>query len=117
MTIIDSQIYLYNLNRCESVEDIDTKTANNIKVFKRRFWMLALFSTLSMLSAMLYPQFVSMANVTMCFYGVSANAVNWTCYIYMVMYPFLVFPVSWLMKNVGLRVTILLGSLANTIGK
>ncbi|GIY40068.1 putative MFS-type transporter C09D4.1 [Caerostris darwini] len=62
----------------QSVTDILPQKDVNIKVYKRRLWMLCLFSFLSMLCGMLFPLYVSMANVTMCFYDVSMEAVNWT---------------------------------------
>lgn len=77
--------------------------------------MISLFSTLSMLSGMIFPEFASIANITMCYYGVTAEAVNWTCMIYMATYIILIFPVCWLMSKVGLRMTVLAGSVCNTV--
>ncbi|GIY28890.1 putative MFS-type transporter C09D4.1 [Caerostris extrusa] len=83
---------------------------SDIRVYKRRLWMLCLFSCLSTLSGMLFPLHVSMANVTMCFYDVSMEAVNWTGMILMLVYAVLAFPVSPLINYMDLRRTVICAS-------
>ncbi|XP_042896549.1 choline/ethanolamine transporter flvcr2b [Parasteatoda tepidariorum] len=86
-----------------------------IKVYKRRFWMLFLFSFLSFLCGMLYPQYVVMADMNTCYYNVTQNAVNWTSMLYMVVYIILVFPASSIIDRIDLRWTVICGSLFNTL--
>ncbi|GIX68963.1 uncharacterized protein CEXT_625751 [Caerostris extrusa] len=88
-----------------------------IKVYKRRLWMLFLFSLLSFLCAMLFPLYTSVANVTICYYKVSENAVNWTCLLHELVYIIFVFPISCLTKRIGLRNIVLLASLTNTLAQ
>ncbi|XP_042896550.1 choline/ethanolamine transporter flvcr2a-like [Parasteatoda tepidariorum] len=91
-------------------------TEIEIKVYKRRFWMLFLFSFLSFLCGLLYTQYVAMADMNTCYYGVSNHAVNWTSMMFMVVYLVLVFPTSSIIDRIDLRKTVILGSLFNTIG-
>lgn len=88
-----------------------------LKVYKRRIWMLFLFSFLSMLCGMLFTHYTSMANVNGCFYDVSQEAVNWTGNIFFIMYLVLVFPVSSLIDYIDLKYTVLCASFFNTTGK
>lgn len=88
-----------------------------IKVYKRRIWMLFLFSFLSMLCGMLFTHYTSMANVNSCFYSVGQEAVNWTGNIILVVYIVLVFPVSSLIDYMDLRWTVLCSSFCNTAGE
>ncbi|GIZ04504.1 putative MFS-type transporter C09D4.1 [Caerostris extrusa] len=101
----------------QSITDIVPQKDANIKVYKRRLWMLGLFSFLSMMSAMLFPQYVSMANVNMCFYDVSMEAVNWTGMIYMLVYAVFALPISSLISFLELRWTIIFTAFWNVIGK
>ncbi|GBM23210.1 hypothetical protein AVEN_68638-1 [Araneus ventricosus] len=89
----------------------------SIRVYKRRLWMLFIFSFLSLLCGMLFSLYPSVANVTICYYKVSENAVNWTSLLHMVVYIIFVFPVTWLINYVGLRKAVLLAALINTLCK
>ncbi|GFY73159.1 feline leukemia virus subgroup C receptor-related protein 2 [Trichonephila inaurata madagascariensis] len=60
-----------------------------------------------MMSAMTFPQYVSMANINGCFYGVSSEAVNWTAMIILVVYLVFIFPVSSLINYMDLRWTVI----------
>ncbi|KAF8763571.1 Feline leukemia virus subgroup C like protein [Argiope bruennichi] len=87
-----------------------------IKVYKRRLWTLGLFSISSMMSAMTFPQYVVMANINSCFYDVSMEAVNWTAMIWMVVYFFFSFPMSYLMNNyLNLRWTVMGAAFFNVV--
>ncbi|GFU32133.1 uncharacterized MFS-type transporter C09D4.1 [Trichonephila clavipes] len=86
-----------------------------IKVYKRRLWVLGLFSFSSMMSAMTFPQYVSMTNINSCFYGVSSEAVNWTVMIILVVYLVFIFPVSSLINYMDLRWTVICTGFWNVI--
>ncbi|KAG8200252.1 hypothetical protein JTE90_021907 [Oedothorax gibbosus] len=92
----------------------ENTAAVELKVYKRRIWMLFLFSFLSMLSAMLFTHYTSIANVNGCFYNVSQEAVNWTGNIFAVTYIVLIFPVSSLIDYIDLKYTVLCASFFNT---
>ncbi|CAL1262775.1 unnamed protein product [Larinioides sclopetarius] len=87
-----------------------------IKVYKRRLWMLCLFSLSSMMCAVTFPQFVVMANVNSCFYDVSLEAINWTAMIFMIVYLVLTFPMAYLISNyLDLRWTVMCAAFSNVI--
>ncbi|GIX68954.1 uncharacterized MFS-type transporter C09D4.1 [Caerostris extrusa] len=88
---------------------------NDIRVYRRRLWMLCLFSFLSMLCGMLFPLYVSTANVTMCFYDVGMEAVNWTSMIVLFVYAVLAFPASSLINYMDLRWTVICTSFWNVL--
>ncbi|GIY17791.1 hypothetical protein CDAR_236501, partial [Caerostris darwini] len=104
-----------NCMSSQSVTDIVLQKDVNIKVYKRRLWMLCLFSFLSMMSAMLFPQYVAMANVTMCFYDVSMEAVNWSGMIYMLVYAVFAFPISSVVNYLDLRWTVICTAFWNVL--
>ncbi|XP_071034795.1 uncharacterized MFS-type transporter C09D4.1-like [Parasteatoda tepidariorum] len=85
-----------------------------IKVYRRRYWMLFLFSFLSVLCGMIFPQYVSIADVNICYYDISTSTLNWTANIFFIGYVVFVFPVSYCMNYVGLRWTVIAGALSNT---
>ncbi|KAF8763566.1 Feline leukemia virus subgroup C like protein [Argiope bruennichi] len=86
-----------------------------VRVYKRRLWMLFVFSFLSLLCGMLFSLYPSVANVTICYYNVSENSVNWTSLLHMVIYIVFVFPVTWLINYAGLRKAVLLAAVINTL--
>nr|XP_042896554.1 feline leukemia virus subgroup C receptor-related protein 2 isoform X3 [Parasteatoda tepidariorum] len=95
--------------------NVNLEKESAVKVYRKRYWILFLFSSLSLLCGMLFPQYVSNANVNMCYYNISMNMLNWTAYMLMVVYVVFVFPVSYLMNYIGLRWTIIAVSVTNTI--
>lgn len=88
----------------------------SIKLYKRRFWILTLFSVCSMLNGMQWMQYTVVADVSMCFYDVSLHSVNWTANLYLILYAPLVFPVSWFIDKMGVRNSLLVGSLLTCLG-
>ncbi|XP_035225727.1 uncharacterized MFS-type transporter C09D4.1-like, partial [Stegodyphus dumicola] len=87
----------------------------DIKVYKRRFWMLLLFCILSLLCDMMYPIYTGIASVTECYYNVSQEAVNWTSLLMNVVYVIFFFPVSIFIHKMGLRKSVLCISVLNTV--
>ncbi|XP_054710176.1 feline leukemia virus subgroup C receptor-related protein 2-like isoform X1 [Uloborus diversus] len=92
-----------------------TENEIQIKVYKRRFWMLFLFSSTSLASGLFYPLYAGISDVTMCYYDVSQDAANWTGLVCMVTYIILVFPVSWLIDRIGIQKTVLISSAFNLL--
>ena len=87
-----------------------------IKLYKRRFFMLFLASFCSMMNGVPQFQFAVIADIVACYYGVSLNAADWTSIVYMVAFLPLVFPVMYLMDKKGLRYTVLGGAFLNCLG-
>nr|CAH0103591.1 unnamed protein product [Daphnia galeata] len=86
------------------------------KVYDRRWLMLFIFVMVSMLNAFQWIQFSIITSLLMKYYGVDSQTVNWTSLVYMVVYVPLIFPGAWIMDKMGLRVTLLIGSLGTAAG-
>ncbi|KAL3998305.1 Major Facilitator Superfamily protein [Acanthocheilonema viteae] len=87
-----------------------------IHLYKRRYYILLLFSILSASNAMQWIEYSVIAHIIVEFYSVSYVAVNWTSMIYMLTYIIFVLPASWVLDKYGLRISLILGSAGNCIG-
>ncbi|XP_054987994.1 feline leukemia virus subgroup C receptor-related protein 2 [Sorex araneus] len=87
-----------------------------IKVSKRRWAVVLVFSCYSMCNAFQWIQYSSISNIFMRFYGVSAFAIDWLSMCYMLTYIPLLLPVAWLLEKFGLRTIALTGSALNCLG-
>ncbi|XP_014446555.1 feline leukemia virus subgroup C receptor-related protein 2 isoform X2 [Tupaia chinensis] len=87
-----------------------------IKVSRRRWAVVLVFSCYSMCNAFQWIQYSSINNIFMHFYGVSAFAIDWLSMCYMLTYIPLLLPVAWLLEKFGLRTIALAGSALNCIG-
>ncbi|NWZ29478.1 FLVC2 protein, partial [Asarcornis scutulata] len=90
--------------------------AGEVRVSRRRWAVLLLFSSYSLCNAFQWIQYGSISNVFMRFYGVSAFAIDWLSMSYMLTYIPLLFPVAWLLDRRGLRLIALTGSALNALG-
>ncbi|KAL1770014.1 feline leukemia virus subgroup C receptor-related protein 1 [Sigmodon hispidus] len=82
----------------------------------RRFVILLIFSSYSLVNAFHWIQYSIISNVFEGFFGVSALHINWLSMVYMLAYVPLIFPATWLLDTRGLRLTALLGSGLNCLG-
>uniref|UniRef100_H3CA01 FLVCR choline and heme transporter 1 n=1 Tax=Tetraodon nigroviridis TaxID=99883 RepID=H3CA01_TETNG len=87
-----------------------------LRLYRRRFAVLAVFSLYSLVNAFQWIQYSSIANVFTRFYGVSSDQVDWLSIVYMAAYVPLIFPATWLLDRRGLRLTALLGAGLNCAG-
>ncbi|XP_072545275.1 choline/ethanolamine transporter flvcr2a isoform X1 [Salminus brasiliensis] len=87
-----------------------------IKLYKRRWVMLILFSTYSMSNAFMWLQYGIISNVFMRFYNIDTFAIDWLSMIYMLTYTLLVVPVMWVLSSYGIRDIVVVGSAFNCIG-
>lgn len=85
-------------------------------LYRRRWLMLLLFSTVSMSNAYQWIQYSIISDIIMKFYMVEAVAVDMVAMIYMIVYVLLIVPGSWLLEKKGMRVTVLLASFFNCAG-
>lgn len=93
-----------------------TEDLSVIKVSKRRWAVVLVFSCYSMCNAFQWIQYGSINNIFMNFYGVSAFAIDWLSMCYMLTYIPLLLPVAWLLEKFGLRTIALTGSALNCLG-
>ncbi|XP_035872520.1 feline leukemia virus subgroup C receptor-related protein 2-like [Phyllostomus discolor] len=87
-----------------------------IKVSKRRWKVVLLFSCYSMCNHFQWIQYGSISNIFMNFYEVSPFAIDWLSMCYMLTYIFLLLPVAWLLEIFGLRTIALAGFALNCLG-
>lgn len=71
----------------------------NLKLYKARWIILAVFMVYSMSNAIHWIQYSIISNITGKFYGVSNFAIDTTSTIYMIMYVPLVVPASWVLDR------------------
>lgn len=81
--------------------DVSTEAREPIqtKVYRRRWFMLAVFVAVSSINAFHWIQFSIITNVVMTYYGVDGQSVNWTSLIFMVAYIPLIFPGARIMDK------------------
>lgn len=87
-----------------------------IKVSKRRWAVVLVFSCYSMCNAFQWIQYSSISNIFKEFYGVSVFAIDWLSMCYMLTYIPLLLPVAWMLEKFGLRTIALTGSALNCLG-
>ncbi|XP_031342708.1 uncharacterized MFS-type transporter C09D4.1 isoform X2 [Photinus pyralis] len=86
------------------------------KVYKIRWLILAIFVLYSASNAMQWVQYSIIADVIVKYYGVSYTFVDWTSMIYMVLYIPFIFPGSYMLDKLGLRVAVLIGVTGTCLG-
>lgn len=89
---------------------------SDIKPTKKRYLILLLFCLHSMINAAQWIYLSSITSTVTEFFGVDNMAVNWTSMIFMLVYIPLVVPATWLFEQIGMRNSILLGSLGTSLG-
>ncbi|KAH8372621.1 hypothetical protein KR009_001279 [Drosophila setifemur] len=90
--------------------------AEGYKVYARRWAVLILFVFYSSSNAMQWIQYTIINNIITRYYGISEKWVDWTSMIYMILYIPLIFPGSWFLDKVGLRITALVGIVGTCAG-
>uniref|UniRef100_H2YBF7 Major facilitator superfamily (MFS) profile domain-containing protein n=1 Tax=Ciona savignyi TaxID=51511 RepID=H2YBF7_CIOSA len=86
------------------------------RVYRRRWFILLLFSLYSGTNAFQWIQYSIISNIITRFYGVAVTTTDWLSLVYMLVYIPLIFPVTWLLDRKGLRVIAILGSTLNAVG-
>ncbi|CAH0558762.1 unnamed protein product [Brassicogethes aeneus] len=110
-----------------SVVDVSEKNVDNkivinnlkeydIQVYKRRWYILALFIWYSAINGLQWVEYSSITNIVVKYYNVSTITVDWTSIIYMALYPIFVIPASYVINKKGLRAAGLLGCLGTAFG-
>ncbi|XP_037827907.1 feline leukemia virus subgroup C receptor-related protein 2 [Lucilia sericata] len=92
------------------------KANEEYKVYKRRWAVLILFAFYSASNSMQWIQYSIINNIVTKYYGVSDKWIDWTSMIYMILYIPLIFPGSWFLDKMGLRITALVGVFGTCIG-
>ncbi|XP_031621871.1 feline leukemia virus subgroup C receptor-related protein 2 [Contarinia nasturtii] len=99
-----------------SSNNLEAQNQGEFQVYTRRWIVLAIFTLYSASNALQWIQYSIIANIVEKYYNVSNNWVNWTSMIFMIIYIPLIFPASWFLDKMGLRVTALCGAFGTCIG-
>ncbi|XP_053963221.1 feline leukemia virus subgroup C receptor-related protein 2 isoform X3 [Anastrepha ludens] len=94
----------------------DTIKVEEIKVYKRRWVVLFLFVFYSGSNAAQWIQYSIINNIIVKYYGINDKWVDWTSMVYMIVYIPLIFPGSWFLDKMGLRITALVGIVGTCMG-
>lgn len=87
-----------------------------LKVYKIRWLILAIFVMFSASNAMQWIQYSIITDIIVKYYGVSTTWVDWTSMIYMILYIPFIFPGSYLLEKLGLRLAITIGVIGTCTG-
>lgn len=91
-------------------------TNQTIKLYKRRWFIVLLFSSYSLCNSFQWIQYGIINNIFMKFYGVESFTIDWMSMIYMLTYIPFIFPVTWLLDKKGLRIIALMATAMNCAG-
>lgn len=102
----------------ESRDEIKSRKNGHavVKPVRKRYFILIMFVALSLIKSFQWIYLASITNVTTKFYQVDNIAINWTTVALMVSYTVLALPAAWLMDFIGLRNSVIVGTLGLTLG-
>ncbi|XP_017773171.1 PREDICTED: uncharacterized MFS-type transporter C09D4.1-like [Nicrophorus vespilloides] len=108
------------MNNCNEEANVGVGGAlpkiEKCKVYKIRWLVLAIFVVYSASNAMQWVQYSIISEVITNYYKVSTDWVNWTSMIYMVLYIPFIFPGSYILDKLGLRVSVIIGIIGTCAG-
>ncbi|XP_050074566.1 feline leukemia virus subgroup C receptor-related protein 2 [Anopheles maculipalpis] len=90
--------------------------AGEFRVYKRRWVVLAIFVMYSASNALQWIQYSIIANIVQRYYNITSTWVDWTSMIFMILYIPLIFPASWILDKLGLRIAAISGVLGTCLG-
>ncbi|XP_050091540.1 feline leukemia virus subgroup C receptor-related protein 2 [Anopheles aquasalis] len=90
--------------------------AGEFRMYKRRWLVLALFVMYSASNALQWIQYSIIANIVQRYYNITSTWVDWTSMIFMILYIPLIFPASWILDKMGLRIAAIAGVLGTCAG-
>ncbi|XP_074598387.1 histamine transporter [Brevipalpus obovatus] len=106
--------------KCKKKKKMDqsanTELPQEIRTYRKRFFILILFSLYSASNAFQWLQYAIITRKISILYGIDDLFVNLTSMIYMIVFVPGMLPASYILDTKGIRVAILIGSLANFAG-
>ncbi|XP_050080439.1 feline leukemia virus subgroup C receptor-related protein 2-like isoform X1 [Anopheles maculipalpis] len=91
-------------------------TSVQIQVYKRRWFLLVLTVLSIAISYVQWIQYSIVANIMAKYYNISPAWIDWTSMIFMVIYIFAVFPVSYIMDVKNMRQSAVIGAVGTALG-
>uniref|UniRef100_A0A182JHX4 Major facilitator superfamily (MFS) profile domain-containing protein n=1 Tax=Anopheles atroparvus TaxID=41427 RepID=A0A182JHX4_ANOAO len=90
--------------------------AGEFRMYKRRWLVLAIFVMYSASNSLQWIQYSIIANIVQRYYNITSTWVDWTSMIFMILYIPLIFPASWILDKLGLRIAAISGVLGTCLG-
>ncbi|GAB1607657.1 solute carrier family 49 member A3-like [Argonauta hians] len=91
-------------------------TMDDYKVYKRRWYILAVIAIINLSNAVIWITFSPVADQTTQYFNISLSKVNWLSLVYLIATVPFGFVATWLMDTVGLRSSIILAGWLNCVG-
>ncbi|KAL1396194.1 hypothetical protein pipiens_001252 [Culex pipiens pipiens] len=104
------------INGSNATLDKPALPPGEFKMYKRRWLVLAIFVMYSASNALQWIQYSIIANIVQRYYNISSTWVDWTSMIFMILYIPLIFPASWILDKLGLRIAAISGVLGTCLG-
>lgn len=104
------------INGSSATLDKPALPPGEFKVYKRRWLVLAIFVMYSASNALQWIQYSIIANIVQRYYNITSTWVDWTSMIFMILYIPLIFPASWILDKLGLRIAAISGVLGTCLG-
>ena len=96
--------------------EYDHQSSVVIRTYLWRWVVLAIFFLNLGINNSVWITIAPVADVMRCYYGISNTWVNTTTTVYMATYVLFFLPCAWILDRYGLRVTVILASIANALG-
>jgi len=103
-------------DRLQNIVEDEINTESKLKIYRRRWLILFLFSCISFANGVLYTCIVSISNIISRYYKVREDTVDWAGNIFPFMYIFMALPSAYFMTSLGLRPLVIIGASLNAIG-
>ncbi|XP_055603517.1 feline leukemia virus subgroup C receptor-related protein 2 [Uranotaenia lowii] len=104
------------INGSSATLDKPALQPGEFRVYKRRWLVLAIFVMYSASNALQWIQYSIIANIVQKYYDITSTWVDWTSMIFMILYIPLIFPASWILDKLGLRIAAIAGVLGTCLG-
>ncbi|KAK3920358.1 putative MFS-type transporter, partial [Frankliniella fusca] len=100
-----------------ALKDSTTAGASSvIRVYRRRWLMLALYLGVITLNSVPYMQYTVVGDILSTYYGVSKNHLEWMTMVSSATAALFIFPAAWVLDKYGLRVSVIVGAAGTAAG-
>ena len=99
-----------------TVESLEDGDRNEIKVYRRRWIVLAIFVSDVVVNLATWISFGPIAEIARCYYGVTDFWINSLSTVYMLSYTVLLLPGVWMLARLELQTTAVIASCCSAAG-
>ncbi|XP_074030363.1 choline/ethanolamine transporter flvcr2b isoform X2 [Leptinotarsa decemlineata] len=87
-----------------------------IRAYRKRWIILIIYISCICISTFQWIEYSIITNIVMKYYHVSATMVDWTSISFMIIWPIFIFPASYIIDKMGLRVAAFIGIVTTALG-